>query len=63
MSNRMIRIVAVLGIATVCCPRAQTDEPAEPPHIKFDKSVRSMLHDRRGNYWFGGWEEGVARFD
>ena len=33
-----------------------------PPRLRF-QTVRSILEDSKGNYWFGSWEEGVCRFD
>lgn len=33
-----------------------------PPRLRF-QTVRSILQDSKGNYWFGSWEEGVCRFD
>lgn len=33
-----------------------------PALLRFE-TVRSMLEDSKGNYWFGSWKEGVARFD
>ena len=33
-----------------------------PPRLRF-QTVRSILEDSKGNYWFGSWNEGVCRFD
>jgi ligand-binding sensor domain-containing protein len=33
-----------------------------PPRLRF-ATVRSILEDSKGNYWFGSWNEGVCRFD
>lgn len=30
--------------------------------VRFE-TVRSILEDSKGNYWFGSWKEGVCRFD
>lgn len=30
--------------------------------LRFE-TVRSILEDSKGNYWFGSWNQGVARFD
>ena len=30
--------------------------------LRFE-TVRSILEDSKGNYWFGSWSEGVCRFD
>ena len=35
---------------------------APPERLRFE-TVRSILEDSRGNYWFGSWSEGVCRFD
>ena len=38
--------------------------PTPPlPHLSFEGVVRSILHDSKGNYWFGSWNEGAARWD
>ncbi len=36
---------------------------AEPEFLRFENGVRSILEDSQGNFWFGGQDEGVARFD
>ncbi len=41
---------------------AQAGEP-QTPHLRFEHGVRSILEDAQGNFWFGSWNEGVARFD
>jgi ligand-binding sensor domain-containing protein len=33
-----------------------------PARLRFE-TVRSILEDSKGNYWFGSWKEGVCRFD
>jgi ligand-binding sensor domain-containing protein len=33
-----------------------------PARLRFE-TVRSILEDSKGNYWFGSWNEGVCRFD
>jgi len=39
------------------------DSAVDPPaRLRFE-TVRSILEDSRGNYWFGSWNEGVCRFD
>lgn len=37
--------------------------PAQSQTLHPDAVVRSVLHDARGNYWFGTAEHGVYRFD
>ena len=34
-----------------------------PERLRFKHGVRSILEDSKGNFWFGTWQEGVARFD
>ena len=34
-----------------------------PARLRFEHGVRSILEDSKGNFWFGTWKEGVARFD
>ncbi len=36
--------------------------PGSSTSLRFD-TVRSILHDSKGNYWFGSWNQGVCRFD
>ncbi len=31
--------------------------------LKFNSGIRSILHDSKGNYWFGSHKEGVCLFD
>src|SRR5436190_1919826 len=33
-----------------------------PALLRFE-TVRSILEDSKGNYWFGSWKEGVCRVD
>ncbi|MEY4828647.1 MAG: hypothetical protein RLZZ562_443, partial [Planctomycetota bacterium] len=33
-----------------------------PSRLRFE-TVRSMLEDSKGNFWFGSWNEGVCRYD
>ncbi len=33
-----------------------------PARLRYE-TVRSILEDSKGNYWFGSWNEGVCRFD
>lgn len=41
----------------------QNDSATGPPtRLRFE-TVRSIFEDSKGNYWFGSWNEGVARFD
>ena len=55
-SARLAFFALLLG-ACAAHPSAQP-----PPRLAFT-TVRSILHDSRGHYWFGSWEQGVARFD
>jgi hypothetical protein len=37
---------------------ARHDTVQEPGH-----NIMSIYHDRKGDYWFGSWEDGVYRYD
>lgn len=41
----------------------QIDSATGPSTRLRFKTVRSILQDSKGNYWFGSWNEGVARFN
>ena len=43
-------------------PTPATAPTATSPRLRFE-TVRSILHDSKGHYWFGSWNEGVARYD
>lgn len=51
---------AFLALLLTACAAPQPAGP--PPQLAFE-TVRSMLHDSRGHYWFGSWNQGVARYD
>lgn len=62
-------VMVALVPATSCTteqdvPRSEQDDSATgpPARLRFE-TVRSILEDSKGNYWFGSWNEGVARFD
>lgn len=68
-SPRHCRVFAMLALAalTSCATpdRAATTNStssAPPPRLRFE-TVRSILHDSKGNHWFGSWNEGVGRYD
>ena len=61
--------VAMAALVTSCTTRqdATRSEPNDgsigpPPRLQFE-TVRSILQDSKGSYWFGSWSEGVCRFD
>lgn len=65
-SCRGLARIALLA-ATACgtsptSPHA-TDASHDPPQQLRYETVRSMLHDQQGNFWFGSWNEGVCRWD
>ncbi|QDV34808.1 Two component regulator propeller [Tautonia plasticadhaerens] len=69
--QRALAAVVVLALvpATSCttkqdATRSKLNDSAigPPARLRF-KTVRSILEDSKGNYWFGSWNEGVARFD
>ena len=39
------------------------DSAIDAPALLRFETVRSILEDSKGNYWFGSWKEGVCRFD
>lgn len=43
-------------------PSVGPSPPVWTARLRFD-TVRSILEDAKGNYWFGSWNEGVCRFD
>lgn len=43
--------------------QTKVSEKDSIPILKFTGAVRSILEDSKGNYWFGSWNEGVAKFD
>jgi ligand-binding sensor domain-containing protein len=61
-------LLALVG-ATSCTAKPDVtrsklnDSAIDPPaRLRFE-TVRSILEDSKGNYWFGSWNEGVCRFD
>lgn len=66
-SRATLALLAFLG-ATSCGTSPDDASPARnavvdpPPRLPFE-TVRSIHHDRKGNTWFGSWNQGVARFD
>src|SRR5262245_31165069 len=63
--------VAMLALvpATSCTTKQDVtrselnDSAVSPPaRLRFE-TVRSILEDSKGNYWFGSWGEGVCLFD
>lgn len=68
-SPRQGRVFATLTLAALTSCAApdraatpQASSSAATPRLRFE-TVRSILHDSKGNLWFGSWNEGVARFD
>lgn len=61
---RVSALALTLALAVACTnsPAAPRVLPADAPRLPF-QTVRSMLEDSQGNYWFGSWDEGVCRFD
>src|SRR5688500_12757751 len=62
-------VMLALVPATSCTTKqdvtnsAPNDRAIGPPaRLRFE-TVRSILEDSKGNYWFGSWNEGVCRFD
>lgn len=57
-------VVLVFVGATACATKSEASGSviSAPPRLRFE-TVRSILEDSKGNYWFGSWKEGVCRFD
>src|SRR5262245_41492234 len=62
-------VLLALVFSTSCATKrdATRSEPKDsaigpPARLRFE-TVRSILEDSKGNYWFGSWNEGVCRFD
>lgn len=75
MTRRQVRraLAAVVMLALVSATSCATnqdvsrskpsDSAIDPPaRLRFE-TVRSILEDSKGNYWFGSWNQGVCRFD
>lgn len=59
----MLALVAVVSCTTKQdATRSKPSDGAAGPRLRFE-TVRSILEDSKGHYWFGSWNEGVARFD
>lgn len=43
-------------------PKASTLNP-DREMLKFNSGIRAILHDSKGNYWFGSDQEGVCKYD
>ncbi len=62
-------VVLTLLPTASCTPKSDALRPernhgtVRPPALLRFETVRSMLEDSKGNYWFGSWKEGVCRFD
>jgi len=70
-SGATLTAIVLLGLGTAlsCAqpPEAKNATPrpavASAPTLLRYETVRSILQDSKGNYWFGSWNEGVCRFD
>lgn len=66
----MRAVVVLVLVGATSCATSTSTIGAEPndsttgalPLLRFE-TVRSILEDSKGNYWFGSWNEGVCRFD
>ena len=68
-----IFILCKLSACKESTPHINTETNAQPPvktetiegipTTELSRNIRSMLHDSKGNYWFGSEAEGVYRFD
>ena len=48
---------------TTIQPASITEDIEGIPTTELSRNIRSMLHDSKGNYWFGSDAEGVYRFN
>ncbi len=62
-------VTLALALATSCTTKQDATKPklsdsaiGPPARLRF-VTVRSILEDSKGYYWFGSWNEGVCRFD
>ena len=53
----------LLGSCSSPTPISKGPSGAAPELLRFENGVRSILEDSQGNFWFGGYNEGLARFD
>jgi ligand-binding sensor domain-containing protein len=60
----MLALVPATSCTTKDVTRSELNDSAlgPPARLRFE-TVRSILEDSKGNYWFGSWNEGVCRFD
>jgi len=62
-------VMLALAGATSCATKPDlakselNDSAIDAPALLRFETVRSILEDSKGNYWFGSWTEGVCRFD
>jgi ligand-binding sensor domain-containing protein len=61
----MLALVPAISCTTKeAATRSEQNDSANGPSTRLRfKTVRSIFEDSKGNYWFGSWNEGVARFD
>lgn len=68
LGPRSVACIMLAVVASCAAPgdvaesRPSTVAPSPSTRLHFE-TVRSILHDRKGNYWFGSWNQGVCRFD
>lgn len=59
----------VLALASSCAKKldvtaSELNGRTESPRAQLSfRTVRSLLEDSRGHWWFGSWDQGVGRFD
>lgn len=68
-SARSVLLALGLACATSCATRphaaesAREDSRVGPRELLRFTTVRSILEDSRGDFWFGSWDQGVCRYD
>lgn len=57
-----VRALAALLLLASCATHADPTPAGPPAFLSFDV-VRAILHDTKGNYWFGSSNQGACRYD
>lgn len=70
MRGALAAVVMLAFVPATSCATNQdvtrsqrNDRAVDAPALLRFETVRSILEDSKGNYWFGSWNDGVCRFD
>ena len=78
LKNTLFDLLAITVIFTSCNGQTSKNQPIDQSDsitktevanaplkdtLKFTSGIRAIFQDSKGNYWFGSYHEGVARFD